>query len=476
MTAPDFYRITPRVVGAGETVEIAISGNYPHTDLRTLSGPLTVEAVGGDGLFRNGDLPGFTCGNGFDLGRPPREPVADTTADGAGVLRFRYDFRCEGECSFRLRQGERVLTEFSIYALRKEWLDLRPFRGDLHLHSGYSCCNRDPERLSPEYYAAANCARGLDFICISDHKQYFPSRKAEDFARQCGGDFRVYPSEEIHLPDLHNIHELNFGGDRPVSSQLHRGIAAYDRDLAAFLKRVPAWNDEYCRYMAANFHIIYERVHEADGLVVFCHPFWRPRKWLFLPRPVREYVLEHRLYDALELYGDGQQNCDETEAMYFEQCMKEGRRIPAVGNTDAHELENLAKNSTVIFARSNEFPELRKSLLANLNVAVNGLTGDFPRTSGPLELVSFYHFLRMNYYPRHDALNARAGEAMFQTLAAGEPDPRYGEFIHQPYPKHVDGDPKAWTRNRFAPTPLMADVQKEKTALEQEFWGEQSRV
>ena len=472
MIAPELFKITPRIVAAGRTAEIAVSGNFPHNDLRNFRGELRLEAVCGDGLFSNGDLPGYTCGNGYDLGRPNWEPVPFDPVDGAGVLRFRYFFRCEGESSFQLRLGERIIAEFSVYALRDEWAKLRPYRGDMHLHSGYSMCCREPGRLTPEYYAAVNCSLGMDFICISDHKQYFPSVKAADFVAQCGGDFRLYPCEEVHLPDLHNIHQLNFGGDRAISRQLHRGIPEYDRDLRKYLEIVPDWSDEYCRYMAANYHIILDRIHEAGGLAICCHPFWRPSRRLFMPGPVREYVMEHQLFDALELFGEGDLNCDETAALYLEYCMKTGRRIPAVGNNDAHMSSRAALNSTVIFARNCDLPELKKSLLSNLNVAVNGQGGGFRQTSGIRELVSFYHFLRRDYYPRHDALCARNADEMFKTLATGAPDPKYETYTHLSYPEHSDDTPDAWDRNRFTPdTAAMAAIRREKDALDREFWG-----
>ena len=69
MNIGNFY-ITPRVVEADSITEISISGNYPHTDLRGMESNLILEAVGADGLFSNGQLPGLTCGNGYDLKRP----------------------------------------------------------------------------------------------------------------------------------------------------------------------------------------------------------------------------------------------------------------------------------------------------------------------------------------------------------------------------------------------------------------------
>ena len=467
---PELYTITPRVVAAGTVREISIKGKFPHSDLRTFQGELTVDSVGPEGLFQNDDLPGYTCGNGFSLGRPPFEPLTSELGSD-GVLRFRYDFKGEGQTTFRLRIGERIIGTFFVYSLRREWLDLRPFRGDLHLHSGYSGCCGEKDLLCPEYYAALNHSLGLDFIAISDHKQHYPSLKAADFAGQCGGMFKVYPSEEVHLPDLHTIHNLNFGGGKPVSVQLHRGEPVFDQLLAKYMKVVPDFKDDFVRYLAAAFHVVHDMVHEAGGVNVFCHPFWRPFDRLFLPRCVRDYVFEQRLFDCIELFGAGSQNCDETAAVYQEQCRVYGGQIPAVGNTDAHKHTELGLNSSVVFAKSNDFAALRDAILANNNVVVRQMPGQFPRVSGTSEWVSFYHFLRENYYPRHDALCRKEADLMFEAFATGAPDMEYDRVVNTPYAQRI-GIINDFKRNTFAPDrAAFTAVSNAFAALEKEFWG-----
>lgn len=467
---PELYSITPRVVAADAATEIAVKGNFPHSDLRAFHGGFTVDAVGPGGLFQNGDLPGYTCGNGFSLGRPAFEPIAsELGAD--GVLRFKYDFKGEGQTTFRLTIGERVIVTFFIYAIRREYLVLRPYRGDLHLHSGYSGCCSEKNLLCPEYYAALNHAMGLDFMAISDHKQHYPSLKAADFVSQCGADFQVYPSEEVHLPDLHTIHNLSFGSCRAISEQLHRGNPVFDKLLAKYMKVVPDFKDDFVRYLAAAFHVVHELVHEAGGVNVFCHPFWRPLDRLFLPRCIRDYVFENSLFDCIELFGAGSQNSDETAAVYHEECMKAGRRLPAVGNTDAHSRADMGLNSSVVFAKANEFSALRDAILNNTNVVVRQLPGEFPRVEGGAELVSFYHFLRKNYYPRHDELCVKEADLMFKTFAGGAPDMEYDRVVNTPYAQRL-GIITDFKRNVFTPDcAAFAAVKAEKDALEYEFWG-----
>lgn len=204
--------------------EIIIRGRLPQTDLRLYDpAELYLKTVGADGLFSDGQLPGYTCGNHFDLKRPDFEPLSNVRTDPeTGVLYLTHLFSQEGEYRIKLCAGEQELATFRIYAVRPEWIKLRPFRGDMHLHSGYSGCCGDKLRLSPEYYAAACCARGLDFIGIADHKQWQASLRAVDFTEQCGSLFRAYPCEEVHMKEMHNLHMLNFGGRSGISKRISR--------------------------------------------------------------------------------------------------------------------------------------------------------------------------------------------------------------------------------------------------------------
>lgn len=466
----DLFYISPRIVKTDREQEITVKGKYPHSDLRIFQGGFTVDSVRADGLFTTDEVPGFTSGNGFDLGRPNYEEITDVTFDAQGVLRFRYPFAEEGENTFRIRIGDRILLVFTVFSIREEYYNLRPFKGDMHLHCGFSCCCADKSSLSPEYYAIHNRLQGLDFIGISDHKQYFASLKAVDFISRCGAGFVVYPSEEVHLPDLHTIHNLNFGGDKGISCRLFKGRKEYDTIYAHYWDKVPAYKDPYLRHLATSYHVIHDWVHEAGGINVFCHPFWRPADRLFLPSVIREYVAEKQLFDCIELFGDGVRNLDETNAMYLELCTKAGHIIPAVANTDSHSLNELGKNNTVIFAEKNTLSSLREALMANRNVAVTTMAGTFPRTSGRLLWVSYFHFLRETYYEKHDALCRKEADLLFKALATGEPDMQYDSYLLRPYKEKIDGT-EEMKRLTFTPDQAaIAALRREMDELENEFW------
>ena len=104
-------------------------------------------------------------------------------------------------------------------------------------------------------------------------------------------------------------------------------------------------------------------------------------------------------------------------------------------------------------------------------MVVRQLPGEFPRVSGSSELVSFYHFLRNNYYPRHDELCVKEADLMFKAFATGSPDMEYDRVVNTPYAQRI-GIINDFTRNTFTPDrAAFAAVQAEFAALEKEFWG-----
>ena len=370
------YRVTPRIVAENEITEIVISGRFPNTDLRCETEKLHLGYVRADGLFSDGRLPGFTCGNGFDLKRPFFEELDCFEFDkNSGELRLKFRFCTEGKHTIRLFAGEKILTDISIYAVRKEWFHLRPFRCDLHQHSGYSCCNRDPKIYSPEYLAILNCRAGLDFVTISDHKQRSASLKAMNFTSQCNGNFKSYPGEEVHLSDLHNIHMLSVGGDRCISDLTNSDN--YENELKPYYDRTPEHFDHLVRHMMANQAWIYDKIKESGGVAVFCHPFWWPNGRRFLPECVCEYVMENDLFDCLEVFGapDGG-NGNAAVALHRDWCMKKGRFIPVVGNNDSHSDDTVGVNTTIVFAEKNELSAIQEALVKGNCIAVSSDMAD----------------------------------------------------------------------------------------------------
>ena len=439
------YTVFPRVAALGAATDFQINSIYPQADLRLVKGKIRLEYIADSGLLQDGSLPGFTCGNGFDMGRDAFNIIENGILNSAnGILHFNHAFHTPGEHTIRLTAGDEILEDLEIYILDESLIDLRPLRGDMHLHTGYSCCCSDQKKLSPEYYVALNCLHGLDFIGISDHKQRDPSLKAEIFAEKCDGNFKAYPCEEVHMPTLHNLHMLNFGSSGGVSEIMRLNTPGFQKELAKCVGHVPGEPEYWVKMLMAHHEWVHKKIAEFGGLSVFCHPFWRPQNRYFMPQVVLEYVMENRFFDALEVFGGAElrEMNDKAAALHNEYCIKKGDFIPVVGNTDLHTPEFAGVNNTIVFAENNSREKIIDAVKKGFSVAVSFFAGEFPRTAGRVKLVKYYHFLRRNYYPHHDRIAAKEGGLFLAALESAVPDDIYAEFITRSYPERHDGTVK----------------------------------
>ncbi len=420
---PPLYHLFPRVVPADQASVISIRGLFPHSDFRRQKGTLGIDAIAADGLLLDGRLPGITMGNGYDLQRPSFSALAGDLDPDTGTLRVKMMFRGEGEHAIRILRDGKPVAVFHLYSLADDLFALRPFRGDMHLHSCFSGCNHD--HASPEYFAAANCAQGMDFISISDHKQIAPSRLAMAFADQCGGRLRAYPGEEVHLHDLHNLHFLNFGGREGVSEFLQAHPDQFASELAPFLAALPPGGDERVRQLIASSDYLLQKINDVGGLSVLCHPYWKPQERFFLPTPVLEHLGRKLNFDALELLGLGNTAEIHREmnqlsvSFWHDVCCRAGRPVPVVGNNDAHGCESLGLNCSIVFASANTCDDIIRSVRSNRSVAVEQIPGEFPAAYGDRRLVAFVYFLRREYFPGHDAICRDQAALMFDAITLG---------------------------------------------------------
>jgi hypothetical protein len=168
------------------------------------------------------------------------------------------------------------------------------YRGDGHLHTVHS----DGRRTPPELVAAARAA-GLDFIVSTEHNTPSASLQWGDHA---GDDLLIVNGEEVttrtgHWPAWH----------LPAGTWIDWRYRAEDRD-------------QLRRFVAD--------VHRAGGLVVAAHPF-APCfgcSW--------EYGFEHA--DLVEVWNGPWTADDEAAVISWDGLLRSGRFVPAVGNSDAH--------------------------------------------------------------------------------------------------------------------------------------------
>jgi hypothetical protein len=393
------YEVFPKVVRAGGHAALTIRRRF-----QPLVKPcrVTITAMEGKGSWRSRIL-------------PPGDPRD-------GCLRFSFDAEEEQEYLVQVEEidGDRLvfLTETRVFALEEDLYARRPLRGDLHMHT-----TRSDGREPPAYVAAACRRIGLDFMAITDHRLYAPSREAIDALAECPCDLLVFTGEEVHPPDS-TMHIIAIGGSASVNAlfptdEYRREVDAREASLGA----VPAPSR---RAWAACLWCL-EMIRRFGGMSIFPHPSWVTHNAYNVEEPLLRLVFEDFPFDAFEVVGGYSGVHVESNALQVARYNEEragGRRIPIVGSSDAHGCDRdefLGWYSTIAFVETADFAGIRAAIGDLRSVAVERLPGAQPRIHGPLRLARYAHFLCREVFPLHDALAEEEGKAMIRWLD-GDPD------------------------------------------------------
>ena len=280
------------------------------------------------------------------------------------------------------------LAVFSIYALRDDLYKLTPYKGDFHMHSVASDGVHSPE------YVAATCRKtGFDFMALTDHRLYVPSLVAQKAMAELGCDMLTTPGEEVHLAD-NGVHIINFGGKSSINQLAADDESAYFAAVEEYKKTVPEKYDEVTRFQVAASEWAFDRIRDAGGISMFCHPYWRPRHHTYVGEDTIDLLLERKCFDVLEVIG-GFEVADIEDnylavAKWQEACAK-GRTIPVAGVSDSHDCDTSLTGwyYTIVFAEELTFESVAAAIRDNRSVAVHCPPGNFPLAVGPFRLVKF---------------------------------------------------------------------------------------
>ena len=255
----------------------------------------------------------------------------------------------------------------------------------------------------------------------------------------------ILPGEEIHLPGT-NVHIVNAGGMFSVNGLLpvkenyletNGDISRrrFDENIqppdvytmpdfwaeieeieqkvtadGAFPKMVDSRSYAVCLW-------IFDKIRKAQGMGVFCHPYWI-QDLFQIPEDFTLYILEKHPFDAFEVLGGENyyaQNGLQT-ALYYEE-FKHGRIHPIVGSTDSHNSVSSSRNydlcSTIVFAKSDGREDILDAVREKYSLAVDTLSKEY-RLVGEYRLQKYGAFLMERYFPIHDQATLIDGELMYQ--------------------------------------------------------------
>jgi len=170
----------------------------------------------------------------------------------------------------------------------------------------------------------------------------------------------------------------------------------------------------------------FDKIREAGGLGVFCHPYWTFGAHYSLAEAYIEHIFATRPFDAYEVIGGFNQTEPEANhlqvARYHEERAR-GRVFPIVGASDSHGCERgdlFGWYYTIVFAPTAELADLIDGIKAGYSVAVEALPHEQARPHGPFRLVKYALFLLREVLPVHDELCAEEGFWMHRHIA-GDP-------------------------------------------------------
>jgi len=424
----DSYAIFPKVVSLGRNVNITIRGLRSRTivpgqtynvQIRSMTNysddtRLTVTALPPADEERTQVLP---------LYEPSR----------GGVIEFNHGFATRGEYRIIVTEGltgrdacatsdnsDAYITTEHVYAAAPELAQLRPYRGDLHIHTYYS-----DGRVSPIHMAVVARRLGLDFAAITDHGKYEPSLEAIEMAKKINLNLLLFPGEEVSFPEGHIVSicasacitDLR-NDEETYRSKLREISETHLRDA------IMVEGLEKEQYAPAKWTV--SKIHELGGYAFLAHPYWISDDRYHLNLPIFEQLLEDGEIDGVEIIGgyppwEFEANLLSIGKYYAE--VAKGRKIPVLGNSDTHfrpTVDIYGWYWTTVFAKSLCREDIFDAISNLRSVACERPNGERFMAYGPFDLVEYTCFLDREFFPLHDRICAMEAELYMDILMGSE--------------------------------------------------------
>lgn len=360
------------------------------------------------------------------------------TPDEDGCLRFAHTYKDEQEHFVEINKDGKRVVRLSVYSLAPDMAGRYPFRGDLHMHTTRSDGHQAPAIVAAEYRK-----NGYDFLAITDHDSYYPSLEAINAYKDVPLEYNLVTGEEVHLDD-NDIHIVNFGGKYSVNAlmpgdhHIDVGPGKEFRSIDGECPEVISVEDykNQVRQLAETLNIpdgiekftyascvwIFNHIKKADGLGIFCHPYWISNVFQ-VPETLVEYIMQTQPFDAFEVLGGEryyQQNGFQA-ARYYDDRAK-GRHYPIVGSTDSHSCvhnDGALIASTIVFAYENTREGIVSSIKDMYSVAVDTISTEH-RLVGETRFIRYGDFLLREFFPLHDELVFEEGRLMKDYVCGDE--------------------------------------------------------
>lgn len=344
----------------------------------------------------------------------PTKFVTLTAVAHEGVITFEHTFEGEMEHLVILSRNGKKLQEMVAYSLYEDLYQLLPFKGDFHSHSFRSDGQRDPAALAGHYRE-----QGYDFLALTDHNRYYTGGEIDEaYADVKMGLVRV-KGEEVHCPSI-PVHMVHVGGKKSVTEFYVHNREAYEKETAEYVANVPAEIPEQYRERYGKAMWACDKIHEAGGIAIFPHPYWRPGSTRMnnVDVPLTRLLLKSGKVDAYEVMGGMNQANRNLSLSLWNDLRAEGVDLPVVGSSDVHgtyKAEHFPHMFTICLAESNENDALVNAVKQHHSIAVEACGDEYDRhfrCCANLRLATYAQYLLTYYFPKLQRLSQGEGVAM----------------------------------------------------------------
>ncbi|MBR5315021.1 MAG: PHP domain-containing protein [Clostridia bacterium] len=347
----------------------------------------------------------------------PKETPDATVVAKDGILSFDYEFKYECEYEIRFTDSdENPQQKTSVYALENDLYNLRPLKGDFHVHTNRSDADDDPAEVIANYRRT-----GYDFLCVTDHNRYFPSIEAKNAFADTKVDISIINGEEVHTP-ITNLHIVHVGGKSSIDNYYVKNPDKYEQEVAEIEKTMES--GEYTHRMAMAKWAA-DKIHEAEGLAILPHPFWIQRlenAQYNINLPFLEMLFDSGYFDAYELLGAMNVHGNNLSNAYFNELRIANKALPFVASSDSHKTLNDTRRHfgnfyTVVFAKDNTRDAIIEAVKHKMTAAVEHVDKDCEennefRVHSSFRLTMYTRFLLDNYFSRTEEMFKAEGILM----------------------------------------------------------------
>ena len=361
----------------------------------------------------------------------PNDPKAKWSVDGDN-LKVSVNFTVEGRHTIAIfpdkkeRNQKKALGFVQLFAVAPDLYELRPYKGDSHIHTTNSDGANKPVDVALRCYEV-----GLDYQAISDHRRWDTSDDMKKLFEKYPTSMSFYHCEECHYT---LAHVQNFGGRESLTLYVKNHMDEYKALSDKFASTLPKDLDPKMKKYIADAEAEFAIIRKLGGIAVMNHPYWL-RSSNALPtynQPIKvtDIICERGNFDAYEYvnYASDDVSTGMANAKYTE-LTEAGKRFPVIGTSDAHNVKTQGYGYTVVFAKSEKFEDIKQAILKRNSVAVTvSKRIDTEKVDyipfGDRRLVNYSYFLFKEYFSAHDKLVAEEGKILKDIIKNGENEER----------------------------------------------------